>query len=140
MIDRPDIDRMRDLGMTPQSKIRGLTLKHPLKKVAERYLPKELIYRRKQGFSSPISGLLTPAALDHLIAQLNGAPAPPPYDGVAGCYVELGDDMVGRIDVNFLTYDTPVAKFVPPDISMVNDKKQWGAERRARWFGHDITG
>jgi sulfide:quinone oxidoreductase len=32
-----------------------------------------------------------------------------------------------------------VAKFVPPDVSMVNDKKQWGAERRSRWFGHDIT-
>jgi sulfide:quinone oxidoreductase len=74
-----------------------------------------------------------------LIAQLTGAPAPPPYDGVAGCYVELGNDMVGRIDVNFLTFDVPVARFVPPDVSMVNDKKQWGAERRARWFGHDIV-
>ncbi len=74
-----------------------------------------------------------------LVAQLTGASAPPPYDGASGCYLELGDNMVGRIDVNFLSYDTPVAKFTAPDASMADDKRQWGAERRARWFGHDIT-
>ena len=70
-----------------------------------------------------------------LVAQLTGASAPPPYDGASACYVELGDDMVGRIDVNFLSYDTPVAKFTPPDAAMAEDKRQWGAVRRARWFG-----
>jgi sulfide:quinone oxidoreductase len=74
-----------------------------------------------------------------LIAQLTGGSAPPPYDGAAACYVELGDDLVGRIDVNFLTYDTPVAKFSAPDASLTEEKRQWGAERRARWFGHDIA-
>ena len=77
--------------------------------------------------------------LAHHSADIVMFDVPPPYDGVAGCYVELGNDMVGRIDVNFLTFDVPVARFVPPDVSMVNDKKLWGAERRARWFGHDIT-
>jgi asparagine synthase (glutamine-hydrolysing) len=35
-------------------KLRGKDLKHILKKVAAKYLPKELIYREKQGFGFPI--------------------------------------------------------------------------------------
>jgi sulfide:quinone oxidoreductase len=70
-----------------------------------------------------------------LISQLTDGIAPPPYDGAAGCYVELGDDLVGRIDVNFLTYDTPVAKFSAPSAALNEEKKQWGAVRATRWFG-----
>jgi asparagine synthase (glutamine-hydrolysing) len=58
------------LGIPPSQKIRGRTLKYLLKKVAERHLPREVIYRRKQGFSSPIGGLLTPEALDRLAATV----------------------------------------------------------------------
>ena len=39
-------------------KLRGKNLKYMLKKVASRYLPKELIYRKKQGFSFPIAAWL----------------------------------------------------------------------------------
>jgi asparagine synthase (glutamine-hydrolysing) len=35
-------------------KLKGTQLKYLLRRVAERYLPKELIYRQKQGFSFPI--------------------------------------------------------------------------------------
>lgn len=35
-------------------KLRGTRLKYLLRRVAERYLPKELVYRPKQGFSFPI--------------------------------------------------------------------------------------
>jgi len=35
-------------------KLKGMNLKYILKKVAARYLPKELIYRRKQGFTFPL--------------------------------------------------------------------------------------
>jgi asparagine synthase (glutamine-hydrolysing) len=35
-------------------KLKGTRLKYLLRRVAERYLPKELIYRQKQGFSFPI--------------------------------------------------------------------------------------
>ena len=45
-----------------------------------------------------------------LIAKLTDGSDALPYDGAAGCYVELGNDLVGRIDVNFLSYDTPVAR------------------------------
>jgi asparagine synthase (glutamine-hydrolysing) len=39
-------------------KLRGKNLKYMLKKVASRYLPNELIYRKKQGFSFPIASWL----------------------------------------------------------------------------------
>jgi hypothetical protein len=49
--------------------------------------------------------------------------------------VELGDDLVGRIDVNFLSYDTPVAKFTAPNAALSEEKRQWESTRVQRWFG-----
>jgi sulfide:quinone oxidoreductase len=69
-----------------------------------------------------------------LIAELTGGPSALPYDGAGACYVELGDERVGRIDVNFLSYDTPVAKFTAPTAQLFDEKQQWGATRAARWF------
>ncbi len=73
---------------------------------------------------------------DVLISQLTDGSVPPPYDGAAGCYVELGDGLVGRIDVNFLSYDTPVAKFSAPTAARAEEKREWGSTRITRWFGH----
>jgi sulfide:quinone oxidoreductase len=70
-----------------------------------------------------------------LISQLTDGSVPPPYDGAAGCYVELGDGLVGRIDVNFLSYDAPVAKFSAPTAARAEEKREWGSTRVARWFG-----
>ncbi len=41
-------------SIPPEMKIKGITKKYLLKKVAERLLPKEVIYRRKKGFSVPL--------------------------------------------------------------------------------------
>ncbi len=38
----------------PELKMKGITTKYLLKKVAEKYLPKEIIYRQKTGFGAPI--------------------------------------------------------------------------------------
>ncbi|MGO9344729.1 MAG: NAD(P)/FAD-dependent oxidoreductase [Acidimicrobiales bacterium] len=70
-----------------------------------------------------------------LISQLTDGSVPPPYDGAAGCYVELGDGLVARIDVDFLSYDTPVAKFSAPTAARAAEKREWGSVRVARWFG-----
>jgi sulfide:quinone oxidoreductase len=74
-----------------------------------------------------------------IISQLTDGKAPPPYDGASACYVELGDDLVGRIDVNFLSYDSPVAKFTAPTVALVEEKRQWGSTRAARWFGPEAS-
>jgi len=70
-----------------------------------------------------------------LISKISNGVDPPPYDGAAGCYLELGGDLVGRIDVNFLSYDTPVAKFTAPSAALSEEKRQWGSTRVHRWFG-----
>jgi asparagine synthase (glutamine-hydrolysing) len=42
----------------PHFKVRGLTTKYLLRKVAERYLPKDIIYRSKTGFGVPLRSWL----------------------------------------------------------------------------------
>ncbi len=56
-----------------------------------------------------------------LISELIGGSKPEPYDGAGACYVELGGELVARIDVNFLTYDTPVAKPNGPTAQFVEN-------------------
>ena len=65
-----------------------------------------------------------------LVSQLTNGNDPPPYDGASACYVELGDDLVGRIDVNFLSYDTPVAKFSAPTSAMSRGETTVGCNPR----------
>ena len=51
-------------------KLHGHTTKYLLKKVAERYLPHDVIYRPKTGFGSPVRKWLEEGELDDRIAQL----------------------------------------------------------------------
>jgi len=48
--------------------------------------------------------------------------------------VELGDDLVARIDV--ASYDMPVATFTAPTAALTEEKREWGSSRAARWFGN----
>src|SRR5436853_7573914 len=41
-------------GLPVGLKVRGLRLKYLFKKAAEKWLPRQIVYRRKQGFSVPI--------------------------------------------------------------------------------------
>jgi sulfide:quinone oxidoreductase len=71
---------------------------------------------------------------DELIAQIRGADPPPPYDGTATCYVEFGDDLVGRVQVDFFSGPSPTGVFFEPSTTITTEKAEFGAERRARWF------
>jgi asparagine synthase (glutamine-hydrolysing) len=42
-------------GLPSSLKVRGLTLKHILKKAVEKWLPREIVHRQKRGFSVPIA-------------------------------------------------------------------------------------
>jgi asparagine synthase (glutamine-hydrolysing) len=44
------------LSLPPELRVRGLTTKWILKKAAEKWVPREVIYRRKRGLSVPIAG------------------------------------------------------------------------------------
>ena len=43
-------------GLPSRLRVRGFTLKYILKKAVEKWLPREIVYRQKRGFSVPISG------------------------------------------------------------------------------------
>jgi sulfide:quinone oxidoreductase len=71
-----------------------------------------------------------------LVAQIRGGEQPAPYDGRGACYVEFGAGRVGRVDVDFLSGPKPTGTFQEPSEQLVAEKKQFGASRRARWFGY----
>ena len=77
---------------------------------------------------------------DVLVARLRGGgPDPEPYAGDAVCYIEMGDDTVARVDVNFLRGPQPTAEFHAPSLDITEEKRQFGDARRARWFGAKST-
>lgn len=74
------------------------------------------------------------AAAGALATAIHGGSAPG-YDGRASCYIEFGGGQVGRVEVDFLSGPTPTGRFDPPSAALVVDKHEFGASRRARWFG-----
>ncbi len=73
---------------------------------------------------------------DQLIARARGETEPPGYDGTGSCYIEFGDDRVGRVDVDFFsTPGHPTGTFAAPSSELAADKVTFGSSRRARWFG-----
>lgn len=76
------------------------------------------------------------AVAEHLIARIRGSGTPEPFDGTGACYVEFGDNRVGRLDADFLTGPSPVAPFASPSLELVQEKAGFATTRRRRWF-HD---
>ena len=71
---------------------------------------------------------------DVLVARFRTGDAPP-YDGRARCYLEMGDGLVGAVDVSFLGPEGPSARFAAPSTDHAAEKLEFGASRRRRWFG-----
>lgn len=72
---------------------------------------------------------------DGIVARrLEGDP-PAPFDGRGSCYVEFGFGRVGRVDVDFLSGPKPTGTLAAPSQELVAEKVEFGASRRARWFG-----
>jgi sulfide:quinone oxidoreductase len=74
---------------------------------------------------------------DVLVARIKGGPPPAPFAGEVICYIEMGDDTIAKVDVNFLSGPAPTALFTPPSLEAADDKRQFAASRRHRWFGHE---
>ena len=72
---------------------------------------------------------------EQLIARVRGDEQPDGYAGRGSCYIEFGAGRVGRVDVDFLGGPRPTGTFQAPSDTLVAEKVQFGATRRARWFG-----
>ena len=70
-----------------------------------------------------------------IVARRTGGAAPGGFDGRGACYVEFGAGRVGRVDIDFLSGPKPTGTFMVPSPELVAEKLQFGATRRARWFG-----
>jgi sulfide:quinone oxidoreductase len=69
-----------------------------------------------------------------IIADVRGSDATSAYRGLGSCYIEYGEELVGRVDVEFLA-GPPTGSFFEPSVALVEEKQHFGASRRARWFG-----
>ena len=74
------------------------------------------------------------AVADSITATIRGGEARP-YSGTGLCFVEIGNGEVGKVDVDFHAEGGPTAPLIGPDASLVAEKADFGATRRARWFG-----
>lgn len=55
--------------------------------------------------------------------------------GFGSCYIEFGANRIARVDVDFFSGPTPTGTFYEPSEALRADKHNFGATRRARWFG-----
>jgi sulfide:quinone oxidoreductase len=74
---------------------------------------------------------------DVLVHRLGDGPAPDPFRGRVTCYMEMGDDTIGMVEVDFLSGPAPVASFTPPSVEGAEAKRTFASTRRQRWFGLD---
>ena len=87
----------------------------------------------------PKAGIFAEAAArvvaDDIAATIAGTEPPAPYEGSGVCYAEFGGGLVSKVEVNFLRGDAPDARRNDPSLEFAAEKEQFGAVRRARWFG-----
>jgi sulfide:quinone oxidoreductase len=72
---------------------------------------------------------------DDIAAEISGGEPPAPYEGWGICYAEFGAGLVSKVEVNFLGGPSPVAERNEPSLAYAAEKAEFGATRRARWFG-----
>jgi sulfide:quinone oxidoreductase len=72
---------------------------------------------------------------DDIVAEISGEDPPAPYEGSGVCYAEFGGGLVSKVEVNFLRGESPAAERHDPSLEYAAEKTEFGATRRARWFG-----
>jgi len=70
-----------------------------------------------------------------LVARQRGTTATTSYDGRGICYMEVGGDLVAKVDVTFVSGSRPVGTMVAPSSANAEEKQRFGEERVRRWFG-----
>jgi sulfide:quinone oxidoreductase len=70
-----------------------------------------------------------------IAASITGGASPEPYGGSGVCYAEFGDGLVSKVEVDFLSGPAAAAQRNDPSREYAAEKQEFGASRRARWFG-----
>jgi sulfide:quinone oxidoreductase len=72
---------------------------------------------------------------DDIAVSIAGGESPAPYEGWGICYAEFGDGLVSKVEVDFLSGPAAAAQRHDASREYAAEKKEFGASRRARWFG-----
>jgi sulfide:quinone oxidoreductase len=109
------------------------------KKTLETAFPGVYAVGDVNGVGTPKAGVFAEGAARvvaaAIIAQVRGGPPPEGYRGVGACYLEFGNDLVGRVDVEFLKDPKPSGTFQEPSEALAVEKALFGSSRVQRWFG-----
>jgi sulfide:quinone oxidoreductase len=91
------------------------------------------------GVGTPKAGVFAEGAAEvaaaSIIAEFEGRGQPSPYKGNGTCYVEFGNGLVGKVDVDFFSGPSPSGRYTEPSVDLVAEKQNFGSIREARWFG-----
>jgi sulfide:quinone oxidoreductase len=91
------------------------------------------------GVGTPKAGVFAEGAAKvaaaSIIAEFENSERPSPYKGAGTCYVEFGNGMVGKVDVDFFSGSSPRGSYTEASVELVADKEYFGSSREARWFG-----
>jgi sulfide:quinone oxidoreductase len=75
------------------------------------------------------------AVASAIVARLRNAGRAHNYDGFGTCYIEFGGGRIGKVEVDFFSGPKPTGSYHEPSVALRAEKKEFGASRRARWFG-----
>lgn len=71
----------------------------------------------------------------NILARLRNADPAARNPGAGSCYIEFGGGRIARVDVDFFSGPKPTGAFQEPSKALRVEKDNFGAVRRARWFG-----
>jgi sulfide:quinone oxidoreductase len=71
----------------------------------------------------------------NIIAQLRQQEQTARNPGAGSCYIEFGDNRIARVDVDFFSGPQATGTYHAPSEALRASKDDFGASRRARWFG-----
>ena len=90
------------------------------------------------GVGTPKAGVFAEGAAKvaaaSIIAEFADGEQPSSYKGNGTCYVEFGNGMVGKVDVDFFSGPSPSGTYTEASVDLVADKEYFGSSREARWF------
>jgi hypothetical protein len=113
------------------------------KQTLETKFPRVYAVGDVNGIGTPKAGVFAEGAARvvaaAIIAQLRGQPAPDPYRGIGICYLEFGNNEVGRVEVEFLVGPKPTGTYEAPSEALRAEKDSFGSSRVQRWFGSRPT-
>jgi sulfide:quinone oxidoreductase len=72
---------------------------------------------------------------DDIAASIADGESPAPYGASGVCYAEFGEGLVSKVEVNFLSGPAAAAQRYDASREYAAEKEEFGAARRARWFG-----